>query len=125
LSHRAEARRIAFATARVQDGTLVESGWAGLADPQTTVVVYMAREAAGAVAARLMAEGRSGATPALAVENAGRPQARAVSARLADLGEAVAGAGFEGPVALVVGETTAQARGAEAFGDVERQASRA
>ncbi|MDP3174231.1 MAG: uroporphyrinogen-III C-methyltransferase, partial [Phenylobacterium sp.] len=78
LSHRGEARRVAFATARVQDGALVDGGWAGLADAQTTVVLYMARDAAAAAAGRLMAEGRAGDTPALAVENAGRPQARAV-----------------------------------------------
>ncbi|MET0294895.1 MAG: uroporphyrinogen-III C-methyltransferase [Phenylobacterium sp.] len=109
LTHRGEARRVTFATARVQDGTIVERGWEGLADAQTTVVLYMARDSAQAVADRLMAEGRSPATPALAVENAGRPEARLVTARLADLGRVVAAESFTGPVLLVVGEAAAQA----------------
>lgn len=111
LTHRGEARRVAFATARVQDGSIVEAGWAGLADPGTTVALYMARGAAGAAAERMMAEGRPGDTPALAVENAGRPDARLVPATLENLGRAVADAGFDGPVLLLVGEVAAQARG--------------
>jgi uroporphyrin-III C-methyltransferase len=114
LSHRGEARRIAFATARVQDGSIVEGGWSGLADPETTLVLYMARDAARAAAERLMAEGRSPQTAALAVENAGRPQARLVTTTLEDLGAAVEDAAFSGPVLLVVGEVTAQARSAYA-----------
>ena len=112
LTHRGEARRVAFATARVEDGAVVEAGWAGLADPQTTTVLYMARDAARAAADRLMAEGRSPQTPTLAVENAGRPEARAISAPLEGLADAVEDAGFTGPVLLAVGEATAQARGA-------------
>jgi uroporphyrin-III C-methyltransferase len=116
LTHRGEARRIAFATARVRDGSIVEAGWRALADAETTVALYMARDAAAAAAARLIAEGRSPQTPALAVENAGRPDARLLPATLADLGGAVAAAGFEGPVLLLVGEVAAQARGYEAAG---------
>jgi uroporphyrin-III C-methyltransferase len=116
LTHRGEARRVAFATARVQDGQVVEAGWAALADPQTTVVLYMARDAARAASDRLIAEGRAPATPALAVENAGRPNARAIATTLEALADTVAAQAFEGPVALIVGETTALARGVEAAG---------
>ncbi|MFN3514482.1 MAG: uroporphyrinogen-III C-methyltransferase [Phenylobacterium sp.] len=123
LTHRGEARRVAFATARVQDGSVVEGGWSALADPQTTVAPYMARDAAGPAAARLMAEGRSGATPALAIQNAGRPQARLVPTTLAGLGEATAQAAFDGPVLLVVGEAAAQARGYGAAAPARRSAS--
>lgn len=114
LSHRGEARRVAFATARVRDGAIVESGWSGLADAETTLVLYMARDAAGAAAKRLMAEGRGPETPALAVENAGRPEARIISTNLRSLGEQVANAAFSGPVLLVVGEVASQARAAYA-----------
>jgi uroporphyrin-III C-methyltransferase len=114
LSHRGEARRIAFATARVQDGAVVEAGWRGLADAETTVALYMSRDAAEAVAARLMAEGRAPGTPVLAIENAGRPQARGVRAVLADLGAMVADQAFEGPVLLVIGAVADQARAVEA-----------
>lgn len=114
LTHRGEARRLAYATVRVRDGAVVDGGWAGLGDPQTTVALYMARDTAGEAAARLVAEGREPATPALAVENAGRSEARLVQATLATLGETVDAAGFDGPVVLIVGEVAAQARGAAA-----------
>lgn len=110
LTHRGEARRVVFATARVKDGAIVDGGWAGLADPETTTVLYMAREAAAAVAARLIAEGRSPATPAVAVENAGRPGARLLTATLATLAHAMAAQAFTGPVLLAIGEAVAQAR---------------
>ena len=112
LTERGQARRVVFATARVQEGAVVEGGWTALADPETTTVLYMGRDAAAAVAERLIGEGRSPSTPAVAVENAGRPHARIVRARLADLGDTVAAAGFEGPVLLVVGEVTTKAAAA-------------
>jgi uroporphyrin-III C-methyltransferase len=110
LSHRKEARRITFATARVEDGAVLETGWAGCADAETTLALYMSRDAAGPIAARLIAEGRAPSTPALAVENAGRPEARLVKARLADLADALEGAAFDGPVVLLIGLVTAVAK---------------
>jgi uroporphyrin-III C-methyltransferase len=110
LTHRGEARRLMLATARTLDGAVVDGGWREAADPQTTVALYMAGQAAGEIAARLIAEGRSPRTPALAVENAGRPDARLVSCVLATLPEAVADAAFEGPVLLLVGAVAAHAR---------------
>ena len=115
LSHRGEARRITFATARVQDGAVLESGWSGCADPETTLALYMSRDAAGPVADRLMAEGRLATTPALAVENAGRPEARLIRSTLADLAQDLAEATLSGPVVIVIGPTAARA--------LDRQAS--
>ncbi|HEX2844146.1 MAG TPA: uroporphyrinogen-III C-methyltransferase [Candidatus Limnocylindria bacterium] len=109
LTHRGEARRLMLATARTLDGDVAE-GWCEAADHQTTVALYMAGQSAGDVATRLIAEGRPRSTPALAVENAGRPEARLVRCDLADLGEAVSGAAFTGPVLLLVGAVAARAR---------------
>lgn len=111
LSHRGEARRIAFVTARVENGALLEDGWAGCCDPETTVAVYMARDTAGAVAARLIAGGRAASTPVAVVENAGRPQARLLSASLATLEPALAAAALQGPAVVVIGPVAAKARG--------------
>ncbi len=110
LTHRGEARRVIFATARVQDGTVTEGGWGAGADPETTLALYMARDAAGATADRLMAEGRSPRTPAIAVENAGRPDARLLRTDLAGLAAAVEAAAPTGPVLLVIGAVAARAR---------------
>ncbi|MEW5687925.1 MAG: uroporphyrinogen-III C-methyltransferase [Pseudomonadota bacterium] len=109
LTHRGEARRLLVATATTKEGALVDAGWAQAADAQTTVALYMGRDRLEAALGQLMAHGRPAATPALAVENAGRPDARVLSGTVGDLGVAVATAGFDGPVVLIVGEVTAQA----------------
>jgi uroporphyrin-III C-methyltransferase len=110
LTHRNEARRLTFATARVQDGQVLETGWAGAGDAETTLALYMGRDSIQAVADRLIAEGRAAATPALAVENAGRSNARMVAASLVDLPAALSAANFDGPVVVLVGEVTARAK---------------
>lgn len=109
LTHRGEARRLLIATATTEDTGLTEGGWAAAADPQTTVALYMGRDRLEGAARKLIEQGRSPGTPAMAVENAGRPEARAISGTLAGLGAALAAAAPTGPVVLIVGQVTAQA----------------
>jgi len=109
LTHRGEARRLLVATATTQDGAMTAEGWAAAADVETTLALYMGRDQIGGVAERLIAHGRAPDTAAIAVENAGRPDARAIPARLADLGAALATAGPSGPVVVIVGEVAAHA----------------
>lgn len=109
LTHRGAARRLLIATAITQDGALTDGGWRAAADRQTTVALYMGRDRLEAAAQRLIAEGRAPETPAIAVENAGRPDARALPGALADLGATLAAAQVTGPVVLIVGEVAAQA----------------
>jgi len=109
LTHRGEARRLLIATATTEDSGLTEGGWAAAADAQTTVALYMGRDRLEAAARKLIEQGRAPGTPAIAVENAGRPDARAIPGTLADLGAVLAAAAPTGPVVLIVGEVTAQA----------------
>jgi uroporphyrin-III C-methyltransferase len=105
LTQRGQARRLLFATARTENGELVADGWVGAAaDRETTLVLYMGRDTAGAVADHLIASGRSPATPAIAVENAGRSEARAIHATLDGLGDALGAARLDGPVVIAIGE---------------------
>jgi uroporphyrin-III C-methyltransferase len=109
LTHRGEARRLLISTATVASGALLEEGWLAAADRQTTLALYMGRDQAGAVAAQLIAHGRSPTTPAVAVENAGSPRARAIGATLQTLAGALAAAGPTGPVVLLIGDVAARA----------------
>ena len=109
LTHRGEARRLLIATATVASGDLTEGGWAGAADPETTLALYMGRDQAGAAAERLIHQGRPPSTPAIAVENAGHPHARAFPATLQTLAATLAAAHPDGPVILLIGEVCAQA----------------
>jgi len=114
LTHRGEARRVTFTTARLEAGAL-QTDWRAAADPQTTLAIYMGGAAAGELGARLVAAGRAASTPAAVVESAGSPGARLRCGTLGELAALVDG-GSGGPVLLVVGEVAALAAGAEATG---------
>ena len=63
------------------------------------------------IAARLMAAGRAGSTPALIVENASRPDERRIVTTLAGLADEAAA--LSGPALLIVGEAMALARASD------------
>jgi uroporphyrin-III C-methyltransferase len=107
LTHRGQARRVVLTTARLDQGSLAED-WRAAADPEATLAIYMGGAAAGAIRDRLLAAGRPATTPVLAVENAGRPNARLFTGVLASLAE-MAPSDLDGPVLIVVGEVAAQA----------------
>jgi uroporphyrin-III C-methyltransferase len=107
LTHRGEARRVVFTTARLKDGELV-GDWRVAADPEATAAIYMGGAGAAKIAERLITAGRSGFTPVVTVENAGAADARVCATTLHGLaqdGAAQAG----GPLLIIVGEVTARA----------------
>ncbi len=109
LTHRGEARRLLIATATLSSGSLPADGWFAAADPETTLALYMGRDQVAAVAERLIREGRPASTPAMAVENAGHPHARAIPATLDTLADALDAVKPSGPVVLLIGDVTARA----------------
>jgi uroporphyrin-III C-methyltransferase len=107
LTHRGSAQAVTFVTGHAAKGGEPDLDWAALARPNQTVVIYMGLSMAAAIAARLQAAGRDGATPALIVENASRPDERRLKTTLKDLPEAAAD--LNGPALLIVGEAMALA----------------
>jgi uroporphyrin-III C-methyltransferase/precorrin-2 dehydrogenase/sirohydrochlorin ferrochelatase len=106
LTLRNEAGKLAFITAqRAQDAASID--WSGLADRQTTVVVYMGLASAAAVRDGLIAAGRDGATPAAVLARGTRPDSQAAVGRLDRLAALAAEVG-EGPAILVIGEVVAR-----------------
>ena len=104
LTHRGEARRVVFATARTKDGQLIDD-WNTAADPEATLAIYMGASQADAVFAGLIIAGRRADTPVMVVENAGRPETRCITGTLTTLKGEIDG-GLAGPVLIVVGEVT-------------------
>lgn len=90
LTHRDLAQSVRFITGHSRAGGLPETlDWGGLADRDTTLVVYMGGRTAATFAARLIAEGLSAATPAVAVASISRANEarwRGTLANLADAG---------------------------------------
>jgi len=120
LTHRSAAQAVTFVTGHAATTGGEGAGepdldWRSLARANQTVVIYMGLSMAAPIAARLMAAGRAGATPALIVENASRPNERRLTTSLAGLAEAAAK--LSGPALLIVGEAMALARSGEGRGD--------
>ncbi len=108
LTHRGFAQAVTFVTGHAAAGLEPDLDWAGLARANQTVVIYMGLSTAAAIAARLMAAGRVGSTPALIVENASRSDERRIVTTLSDL--ATSAKAITGPALLIVGEAMALAQ---------------
>ena len=105
LTLRNEASRLTLITAhRAEDAAATD--WSGLADPQTTVVVYMGLASAAAVRDGLIDAGRDPKTPAAVLARGTRPDSSLGVGYLEDLARLAAEAG-EGPALLVIGEVVA------------------
>ncbi|MBV2186676.1 MAG: siroheme synthase CysG [Rhizobium sp.] len=108
LTHRDHAQSVRFVTGHSRDGELpADMDWSALADPRTTNVFYMGGRTAPLIAARLMGEGASPATPVVIVSNVSRPAERQWRGTLADMERGIAIIGHDDPVLIAVGGSLA------------------
>ena len=109
LTHRGEARAVTFLTGRTTEGR-IDLDDTRVSDIETSLVFYMSSHNARHIEARLREAGRSGTTPVVLIENAGRQNARAITTRLERLADEVETADWDGPVLICVGDAFAYAR---------------
>ncbi|RTL71419.1 MAG: uroporphyrinogen-III C-methyltransferase [Hyphomicrobiales bacterium] len=110
LTHRGVASSVRYITGHCRSGDGLEHDWAGLADPDTTLVVYMGLQNIRRIAAELMRHGRSPDTPALAVSRATTEDERAISGTLSRIADDVLFNRLASPTLFVIGEVTSLAR---------------
>ena len=109
LTHRGLATGVRYVTGhRAGDGPLALD-WASLADPDTTLVVYMGAQTITEIADQLVAHGLPADTPVLAVASATTPRERRLRATLATIAADLALAGMAAPVLVLIGRTAALA----------------
>ena len=110
LTHRRLARSVRFITGHLALEQ-TETDWQPLALGQETLVIYMGFSHLEAIAARLMAAGLSPTTPLVLVQNATTPRQRVVHG---EIGRSLQATELlrlaEGPVLIMVGETTRLAK---------------
>ncbi len=104
LTHRGVATGVRFVTGHCRDGWWLDLDWHGLADPQTTLVLYMGLLHIEEITSHLIAAGLDPGTPVVAVERATLPDERSVRATLGTVADAVRARAFVSPVLFVVGE---------------------
>jgi len=107
LTHRAHAQSLRLITGHGRNGDLPPGlDWAGLADPASTLVFYMAGRTAPRIARRLMDAGLPAATPVVVVESLSRADESRRAGSLAGL-PALCADEFDGPVLIGVGQVFA------------------
>ncbi len=110
LTHRGLAHGVRFITGHTQgeEGSL-DLNWASLADPDTTLVVYMGRINVARIAGELIAHGLSADTPAAAIIDGTRPEQQTLRTTLALLPEQLTTLSRAAPTLLVIGRVVALA----------------
>ena len=103
LTHRGLASGVRYVTGHCRENLPLDLDWASLADPDTTLVVYMGAAAIGEISRRLIGEGMPRNLPVLAVASATTPRERRVVSCLEDIAEDAAQKHFCGPVLFVIG----------------------
>jgi len=86
LTHRDHAHSVRFVTGHARSGALPEDlDWQGLADPQTSLVFYMAGRTSRAVAGKLRAHGLADSTPVVAMSGVSRADEQRWCGTLAEM----------------------------------------
>lgn len=101
LTHRGLASSVRFITGHCREDRELDLDWRGLADPDTTLVIYMGMANIAQIAVRLISNGLSEATPVAAVCNGTRPEQACVISTLGEISAAVAA--LDGPTLFFVG----------------------
>ncbi|MBT3702046.1 MAG: uroporphyrinogen-III C-methyltransferase [Alphaproteobacteria bacterium] len=103
LTHRGLATGVRYVTGHTQEEEL-DLDWENLADPDTTLVVYMGLANLGAISDRLIAAGLSPDTPIAAVERGTTPQQRHCISTLKNAVVDVTKAELGPPCLIVIGK---------------------
>ncbi len=109
LTHRGLATGVRFLTGHCRADAELDFDWQGLADPDTTLVVYMGFANIGRISEQLIAHGLDAATPVAVINNGTTGRERALVSNLAGVADAIARASFRGPVLFVIGRVVAMA----------------
>ena len=103
LTHRGVATGVRFLTGHCRAGAGLDLNWESLADPKTTLVVYMGLANLPEICARLIAAGLPATTPAAAIASGTMPDQKVCAAPLGELPERVRAAALEAPVLFIIG----------------------
>lgn len=103
LTHRGAATGVRFITGSCRGDSEPDLDWKGLADPNTTLVVYMGLAPLDLIVTRLMEHGTDPTMPAALIENATRPEQRLVVSKVGDLAASAESNDFKPPTLIVIG----------------------
>ena len=103
LTHRGLATGARFVTGHCRANTPLDLNWKSLADPDTTLVIYMGLAHLEEISGKLIEAGLSADTPAVAIENGTTPRQRRCISTLAKLSEETKKLGYVTPTLVIIG----------------------
>ena len=106
LTHRDASSVVSFVAGQCKG--LSDQNWAGLAGKGRTLVIYMGVKTAPQIAEKLMADGLAPDVPLAVIENATRPDMRALRGPLAALPDLVEHECVKSPALIIIGDVTAR-----------------
>jgi uroporphyrin-III C-methyltransferase / precorrin-2 dehydrogenase / sirohydrochlorin ferrochelatase len=116
VTHRGMAQEFHVVSAHAPPGDEASTvDWAALAASSGTLVLLMAAERLGPIAAALIRHGRPPATPVAVIADGTLPTQRTINATLQNVASQAAAAGIRPPAVVVVGEVVTLAAHAAAL----------
>jgi uroporphyrin-III C-methyltransferase len=109
LTHRGLATGVQFVTGHRCEDDELDLDWDSLANPDTTLVVYMGVGNMPEIARHLMAAGRPGATPVAAICQGTSPDQKIAGGRLDGVEALIGSQALKPPTLFIIGEVAALA----------------
>ncbi|MFW2438328.1 MAG: uroporphyrinogen-III C-methyltransferase [Arenicellales bacterium] len=109
LTHRGMSRRVQFITGHFNDDKPLDLNWQSIADPDSTLVIYMGLANIDLIACKLIEAGLDENIPAAAIENGTSDQQRRVLTTLANLAQDTYTEKLQAPVIFVIGKVVSLA----------------
>jgi len=125
LTHRGLATSVRYITGHCRQDLELDFDWRGLADVDTTLVVYMGCSNVAQISSRLIGHGLPGSTPVLVVSNGTTPREQRLVTVLSGLPEVIEATGLDGPVLFIIGRVADLATKTGAFDAVPNEAAAA
>lgn len=110
LTHRGYVTGVRFVTGHCRDGQHLDLNWKSLADPQTTLVIYMGLINIEKISSELINAGLRADMPAAAIERGTTTDQRTILTTLEKLPDCVKRANLKAPSLLIIGEVVDLAR---------------
>jgi uroporphyrin-III C-methyltransferase/precorrin-2 dehydrogenase/sirohydrochlorin ferrochelatase/uroporphyrin-III C-methyltransferase len=105
LTHRGISRGVRLVTGHFRNDEPIDLDWRALADPDSTLVVYMGLSNLRRICRRLVDAGLDPATPAMAIQNGTTPLQRRAFGDLLTLPDRVKSMALVSPLLIIIGRT--------------------
>lgn len=109
LTHRGMSRRVQLITGHLNENEPLDLNWQSIADPESTLVIYMGMANLPLIVDSLIDAGLSASTPAAAIQDGTTGTQQCVISTLAQLEQAIRHKKMKAPVMIIIGEVVSLA----------------